>query len=193
MKRKVAIFILASLLCANIVACGSTQSSSAQASSSSTAVAGSQSDTTSSTTSQEAAQPAVTIDMQQAYDALATAAGLSATIAVTEIDLNAGGGITVDNIVDMQAGQSKIGGDSGLVILLQVQSGTADTMVKELQGYRDSLISGPNYEEFATAKAATEQARIAAYGDYVVYAAISVESQATYEDVDAALAGVFES
>ncbi|MDL2252871.1 hypothetical protein LJC49_02195 [Ruminococcaceae bacterium OttesenSCG-928-I18] len=185
--------LTALLVCAVFfAACGgssssvvSSPSSESQAAVSSGAPAGVPSET-----SGDPVAPDSGTDLEGMLASLSEAAGLGGTIAVSEVDLSANG-LNVDNVVAFAGAESKLSSENGgIVMVFEVQPGTAAEMVSNLEAYRDTRASDDRYAEFETARANTADARIVEKGDIVIYAVSATGQDGGYAALDEAIAQI---
>ncbi len=186
MKKIVSLMLVLALFSVVLAACGSQEaaSSAAPASASEVAPSSSQAPAASSEMQEASSVEAIMVDLSGLVAQLAEAAGLGTTIDMIEMDLVAGG-ITADNVVQFVGVQSQLVIENGgAVILIEATEGTAETVMSELESYRDFALGNEDYAEFAGARDNIEQARIEVKGNYVVYA---VSAVGDWEALDAAI------
>ncbi len=186
MKKILSLVLVLALFSVVLAACGSqeTASSATPASVSEAAPSSSQAPAASSEMQEASSEEAIMVDLSGLVAQLAEAAGLGTTIDMIEMDLVAGG-ITADNVVQFVGVQSQLVIENGgAVILIEATEGTAETVMSELESYRDFALGNEDYAEFAGARENIEQARIEAKGNYVVYA---VSAVGDWDTLDAAI------
>ena len=145
--------------------------------------------------SSEGASVAAPYDVDALLAAIAPAANLGdGPVTMVLLDLTAGGDVTRGDVLAM-AGQKSADyyENGGMVIVLQVQPGRADSLKGELELFRDAqVLFLQQYPEFQDGIANTQNAYIYVNGDYVVYAvsttAAGEGNQALIDAVDAAFA-----
>lgn len=193
MKKTVALGLIACVILLCLSACGggagSTSvpavSSAAPATSAPTAPA------PSAPASTPAASVPATRDLAATVANLAAAANLGNTIAVSQIDLKAGG-VNMDNVEAFDGAESQLSAQNGgIVIVIKAVAGTAQTVAEEMGGYRDYRLGNADYEEFEDARTNTMDARITVFGDYVVYAVSATGLEGGWAQLDDAIVAEF--
>ena len=105
------------------------------------------------------------------------------TITADDVEFNMN--MTPDNLVDFRGDVTNTQSDCGLVFVAQVKDGTMDTVLDELEAYRDSMTS-TLYVEFADKVAKAEDARIVSKDNIVVMVIASIDGP-DYADIDTAI------
>lgn len=99
-------------------------------------------------------------------------------------------GLTLDNLLAYKGDVTNNQADCALVFVALCQDGKVDTVLKELDTYRDSMTSNL-YIEFADKVERAKNARIVTSGNYVVMVMAGI-SGASYEDIDRAVTEVLK-
>lgn len=99
-------------------------------------------------------------------------------------------GLTLDNLLAYKGDVTNNQADCALVFVALCQDGKVDTVLKELDTYRDSMTSNL-YIEFADKVEQAKNARIVTSGNYVVMVMAGI-SGASYEDIDRAVTEVLK-
>lgn len=194
MKKLICMLCALSLCAAMFAACSKDESSSAaQDSSSSTSQAVEDSsaaeDSSSSETSSEsgdaASEEADTEKLASIVSALEEVNPINTPRAITSDDVEFSMNMTPDNLVAFQGDITNVQADCGLVFVAQVKDGAMDTVLEELEAYRESMTSSL-YVEFADKVAKAEDARIVSKDNIVVMVISSIDGP-DYSDIDAAI------
>lgn len=160
----------------------SAASDSAAASSESTAVSG---ETAASSESTEA-EAADTEKLASIVSSIEAVNEVANPRALTDFDVQYEMNLTMGNIVAFQGDVTNNQDDCALVFAAQVQDGTADAVVEELNAYKDSLSSNQLYAEYADKIAQSEDARIVSSGNLVVMVIAGVGGP-DYSEIDTAI------
>ena len=188
MKLLTTAFLLLCLVCA-FAACGDSASSSSAATASSQSTAPSSSAGTEAPASESTEAPAAAgADIEGIFSQLATAAALGdSTVALRDLELTSAG-VSLDNVVAWKGAESQTAAQNGgIVLVFEVNPGTADALVKSLEAYRDAKVSDDRYAEYAEARDNTANARIASNDTLVLYA---VAADAQPDKVDTAISAI---
>lgn len=192
MKKLICMLCALSLCAAMFAACSkddSSSSSSADTSASTSQSADTSSEETSSSeTSSESEAPAAEADTEKLasiVSALEEVNPINNPRAITSDDVEFNMNMTPDNLVAFQGDVTNTQSDCGLVFVAQVKDGTMDTVLEELEAYRQSMTSSL-YVEFADKVAKAEDARIVSK-DNIVVMVISSIGGPDYADIDAAI------
>lgn len=202
MKRTLSLLALCGLLAVCLAACGgdtpdstppaSTAASNSAASSSAPESApasqgGSADSTPASTPASQLPDPSAATGalgdhaLEEIVSEVLEAAGIEATIPVTELDLRAGG-VNLDNIASFVGFESQTASeDGGIVIVIQTQPGMMDTVAEDMLAFRDSRLDD-RYAEFATAMEHTGNATTSYNYDLVIYAVSATGDYETLND-----------
>lgn len=193
MKKLICMLCALSLCATMFAACSKDESSSVvQDSSSST------SQTTEESTAPDSSSSEVSSEESEAPAAEADTAKLESIVSVLEEvnpinnprtitadDVEFNMNMTPDNLVDFRGDVTNTQSDCGLVFVAQVKDGTMDTVLEELEAYRDSMTS-TLYVEFADKVAKAEDARIVSKDNIVVMVIASIDGP-DYADIDTAI------
>ena len=192
MKKLICMLCALSLCAAMFAACSkddSSSSSSADTSASTSQSADTSSEETSSSeTSSESEAPAAEADTEKLasiVSALEEVNPINNPRAITSDDVEFNMNMTPDNLVAFQGDVTNTQSDCGLVFVAQVKDGTMDTVLEELEAYRQSMTSSL-YVEFADKVAKAEDARIVSKDNIVVMVISSIDGP-DYADIDAAI------
>lgn len=195
MKKLICMLCALSLCAAMFAACSKGNSSSAAQDSSSSASQAvedttepeSSSAETSSEPSSEAQGEAEadTAKLESIVSALEGVNPINNPRAITSDDVEYNMNMTAENLVDFRGDVTNTQSDCGLVFAAQVKDGTMDTVLEELEAYRDSMTS-TLYIEFADKVAKAEDARIVSKDNIVVMVIASIDGP-DYADIDAAI------
>lgn len=105
--------------------------------------------------------------------AIEPAAGLGATLALTQVDLTATGDVPAEDVVDFAGAESTMySQNGGRLYVVQAQPGKAEAVKEGLEKMKEALLSqGENYKaDFPEAYANIEGTLVVVNGDFVVYA-----------------------
>lgn len=195
MKKLICMLCALSLCAAMFAACSKDESSSAaQDSSTSTSQAAENSSSaeqdsssaeTSSDSGDAASEEADTEKLASIVSALEEVNPINNPRAITSDDVEFNMNMTPDNLVAFQGDVTNTQSDCGLVFVAQVKDGTMDTVLEELEAYRQSMTSSL-YVEFADKVAKAEDARIVSKDNIVVMVISSIDGP-DYADIDAAI------
>lgn len=194
MKKLICMLCALSLCAAMFAACAKDESSSAaQDSSSSTSQAAedssaaeeSSSSETSSESGDAAAEEADTEKLSSIVSALEEVNPINNPRAITSDDVEFSMNMTPDNLVAFQGDITNTQSDCGLVFVAQVKDGAMDTVLEELEAYRESMAT-TLYAEFADKVAKAQDARITSKDNIVVMVISSIDGP-DYSDIDAAI------
>lgn len=193
MKKLICMLCALSLCAMMFAACSKDESSSvAQDSSSSTSQTTEESTTPDSSSSEASSQEsdasaaeADTAKLESIVAALEEVNPINNPRTITADDVEFNMNMTPDNLVDFRGDVTNTQSDCGLVFVAQVKDGTMDTVLEELEAYRDSMTS-TLYVEFADKVAKAEDARIVSKDNIVVMVIASIDGP-DYADIDTAI------
>ncbi|MGD9559818.1 MAG: hypothetical protein AB7V55_04330 [Oscillospiraceae bacterium] len=124
--------------------------------------------------------------LEEILTTVSEAAGISATIPVTELDLRAGGVDPgkFDSFVGVESQTSSQ--DGGIVIVFSVKDGMQEALADEMIAFRDSRVDD-RYAEFAEAMEHTQNAGASYNGNVLIYA---VSASGDYQALNDAISGI---
>lgn len=141
--------------------------------------------------SQPSSSAASAYDVNELLTTVSEAAGLGATLAYTQTDLQFQSPLTEEDIANMAGAKSNLFNDNGgVVIVVEAAEGKADAVKSGLEDFRDGILNASeNYkEDFPEAYANLEAAKIVVKDNFVVFAA---SATGDYDALDAALNTLF--
>ena len=193
MKKLICMLCALSLCVAMFAACSKEESSSAAQDSSSTSQTAeeSSSETNSSSsegTSTESETPAAEADtakLEPIVSALEEVNPINNPRTISSDDVEFYMNMTPENLVDFRGDITNTQSDCGLVFVAQVQDGAMDTVLSELDAFKQSMASSL-YAEFADKVAKAEDARIVSKDNIVVMVVASIDGP-DYADIDSAI------
>lgn len=193
MKKLICMLCALSLCVAMFAACSKEESSSAAQDSSSTSQTAeeSSSETNSSSsegTSTESETPAAEADtakLESIVSALEEVNPINNPRTISSDDVEFYMNMTPENLVDFRGDITNTQSDCGLVFVAQVQDGAMDTVLSELDAFKQSMASSL-YAEFADKVAKAEDARIVSKDNIVVMVVASIDGP-DYADIDSAI------
>lgn len=181
MKKYIALALTAAVAVLALAACGDSSSSSSSQPASSGVVS-----------SSAVQSQVVPTGLDGIVADLAAAAELGDTFEVRQTDLELLGGLDGANIVAMSGVESVNSMENGgIVVVLEVVDGSAETVIPQMEAYREARMGNSDYGEYAAARDNTQNARIAAYGNYVVYAVSAAGTPEGWTALDNAIATAF--
>lgn len=191
--KKLICMLCALSLCATMFAACSKDESSSVAQDSSSSTSQTEESTTpdsssSEASSEESTAPAAEADtakLESIVSALEEVNPINNPRTITADDVEFNMNMTPDNLVDFRGDVTNTQSDCGLVFVAQVKDGTMDTVLDELEAYRDSMTS-TLYVEFADKVAKAEDARIVSKDNIVVMVIASIDGP-DYADIDTAI------
>jgi hypothetical protein len=158
----------AALAAALLVGCGSSASSSASSEVASSEAVSSAGDTASVAGSTEA--------LDAVFEGILAANPISNQFEIADMNIEYDFMLAKDDIVAYKGVKSNDNGDAGLVLVLQVADGKAQSVADALSTYRDDQVAFyGNYAEFAQAQDNVKNSTICTGGNYVVMAIASNE------------------
>lgn len=191
MKKLICMLCALSLCVAMFAACSKEESSSAVQDSSTTSQTSEQSSSEQDSSSSEAASeatPAVEADtakLESIVSALEAVNPINNPRTISADDVEFYMNMTPDNLVDFRGDITNTQSDCGLVFVAQVQDGAMDTVLEELDAFKQSMASSL-YAEFADKVAKAEDARIVSKDNIVVMVVASIDGP-DYADIDSAI------
>ena len=193
MKKLICMLCALSLCVAMFAACSKEESSSAAQDSSSTSQTAeeSSSETNSSSsegTSTESETPAAEADtakLESIVSALEEVNPINNPRTISSDDVEFYMNMTPENLVDFRGDITNTQSDCGLVFVAQVQDGAMDTVLSELDAFKQSMASSL-YAEFADKVAKAGDARIVSKDNIVVMVVASIDGP-DYADIDSAI------
>lgn len=196
MKKLICMLCALSLCVAMFAACSKEESSSAAQDSSSTSStsqtseessAGSDSSSSegASTESEAPTAEADTAKLESIVSALEEVNPINNPRTISSDDVEFYMNMTPENLVDFRGDITNTQSDCGLVFVAQVQDGAMDTVLSELDAFKQSMASSL-YAEFADKVAKAEDARIVSKDNIVVMVVASIDGP-DYADIDSAI------
>ena len=192
MKRLICTVCALSLCAVLLAGCGGDASSSAPSSSSAATSSSEAADSTASedsTTAESGDTSAETADTAR-LDAIVAAIEAVNPVenphTIDDNDVQYLMYLTPDNILAYRGHVTNTQADCSLVFAAQVKDGTIDTVIEELNAYKDSLTANQMYTEFADKIAKAEDARIVSSGNFVVMVIAGVNGP-DYAEIETAI------
>lgn len=191
MKKLICMLCALSLCVAMFAACSKEESSSAVQDSSTTSQTSEQSSSEQDSSSSEAASEATpsaeadTAKLESIVSALEAVNPINNPRTISADDVEFYMNMTPDNLVDFRGDITNTQSDCGLVFVAQVQDGAMDTVLEELDAFKQSMASSL-YAEFADKVAKAEDARIVSKDNIVVMVVASIDGP-DYADIDSAI------
>lgn len=136
--------------------------------------------------SSDSSEATATKTLSEMYDIVCEANPIANSRELDDISIELDFMLSLDDIVDYKGIASNDGGDAGMVIVIEVAEGSADTVFAALETYADNqVLFWNNYEEFADAAASVEDSRISREGNFIIQ--VFAANGADYADIETAL------